>query len=111
MTIRQRKFIKKRELEFKKEVEILDSFIADLDYSHGVAIFNKHKVIVYDKQKFLSVAEILDFAIQIFNKITPNYSKIEKARNISIDQTFNSLTQITTLNISSLEKVPPEQSM
>lgn len=111
MTIKQKKFVKKRNLEFKKEVKILDSFIADFNRSHGVTIFKEHKIIVNDKEKLLSDAEIIDFAIQIYSKKNPNYEKIEKARNISINQNFNPLTQVTTLNVSSLEKILPEQAM
>lgn len=111
MTIRQRKFLKKRSLEFKKEVKIQDAFISDFDRSHGVAIFKEHKIVVHDNQKLLSDAEIIDFAIQIYNNLSPNYSKIEKSRNISISQSFNPLTQFTIVNVSSLEKNLPEQTI
>lgn len=80
------KFLKDSKKQFKKEVEITNSFIEDMDYFRGYVTFKKHNLIIIDKEKILTETEILDFAIKFCTNKDFNLESFAKDKKVNITE-------------------------
>ncbi|MCI6573271.1 MAG: hypothetical protein MSA34_02820 [Firmicutes bacterium] len=80
------KFFKNSMKEFKKEVKIKDSFIEDMDYFRGYVTFKEHNLVIIDKEKILTKAEILDFAIKFCTNKDFNLESFAKDKKVNITE-------------------------
>lgn len=107
--IKQQKLFKNLRKQFKKEVELQDSFIEDMDYFRGYVTFKEHNLVIIDKEKILTKTEILDFAINFCSNKNFNIEKFSKEKKVNI--TKNIINETPTFVVQRIQTLSPQLEM